>query len=254
MATAKSTERTMHIITVWMAQRLSCLFVILLFGTTAITYSSQALVHAYPIVAHKQPLPSSHPVLYARQDALIVSPASSTPSSPSSPPSPTPTLDTPVTVIQKPLVQIFAPNVTLFAALDVIFNSSPSSAPFPTQYPTLPPVGGPDSSNTSHIPLLLPSLSIQPSQIFHVDEDLMFGAGGQEPLTVNLLLFFPHGAVTPYYSMLSAMVPCGISNLSGLLVYRVSWPIGKKDATLTTAPPWTYQRTNHGLRLCLHRF
>ncbi|KAI8362317.1 hypothetical protein B0O80DRAFT_97807 [Mortierella sp. GBAus27b] len=185
----------MHPITAWMAQRLYYLFVILHFATTAIMYSSQALIHAHPIVAHKEPLPSPHPALFPRQAevwTIFTPPAGSTPSStPTSDnpsltlPSPSPTsTDTPVTVIQKPLVQIVSPNVTFFAALDIVSSGSPSA--FPTQYPTLPPLPANDN-NTSHIPLLLPvsSLSILPNQIYHVDDERMFGAGGPDPLTVN---------------------------------------------------------------------
>lgn len=192
-------RRKMHLITAWMARCLYCLVAILLLsGTTPIKYSSQALVHAIPIVAHKQPLPT----LYARQDpghnalTASLSPASST-SAPSSTP-------TEVTVIQKPLIQIVAPNITLFAALDVVSIPSSSSSPSQTQYPTLPPLGPGD--NSSHVPLLLPisSLSLQPNQIYHVDEAQMFGAGGSDPLTVKTmaLWFFVVILYTPNSSCL----------------------------------------------------
>ncbi|OAQ26448.1 hypothetical protein K457DRAFT_22111, partial [Linnemannia elongata AG-77] len=94
---------------------------------------------------------------------------------------PAPTSTATTTNTQKPLIQIIAPNVTLFAALDL-----PSSSPQPpSPSPPSSPAGGENDPGSSSTPLLLPtaSLTLEPSQIYHVNDTLIFGAGGSEPLT-----------------------------------------------------------------------
>ncbi|KAK3844705.1 MAG: hypothetical protein J3R72DRAFT_65807 [Linnemannia gamsii] len=163
--------------------------IVLLCRTATTTLSSVAfiLVDAHPI--HTTDPSSLH--IQRRQDptinnAIIPSgPALSTPSTGSQTSTSTP-------VIQKPLIQIIAPNVTLFAVLDL--PSTPSSTP--SSPPSSPsPSPSPDNENdpgSSSTPLLLPtsSLTILPSQIYHVNDSLIFGAGGSEPLTVMHYVFF----------------------------------------------------------------
>lgn len=113
--------------------------------------------------------------------------------SPSPSPSPSPGLSTlpavPPTLIQTPLVQIVAPNVVLFAALDSP-QPQPSTPAAPSFTDTPRSVGGvvPNPQSSNDAPLLLPtsSLTLAPSQIYHVNESLFYGAGGSEPLTVSL--------------------------------------------------------------------
>lgn len=109
-----------------------------------------------------------------------------------SPSSPSPALTSPPaipsTLIQTPLIQIVAPNVTLFAALDSPHpQSGTPAAPSFTDTPRS--VGGvvPNPQSSNDAPLLLPtsSLTLAPSQIYHVNESLFYGAGGSEPLTVS---------------------------------------------------------------------
>ncbi|KAG0050772.1 hypothetical protein BGZ83_004461 [Gryganskiella cystojenkinii] len=125
---------------------------------------------------------ASQPVPAPATAPTIQGPALQLSSSPST--APAPGIDgTPF--VQKPLIQIVAPNVTLFAALDLPPSSSsspsPSSTPSTSAQQQQPePTSSPDGSS-----LLLPtsSLSISPSQIHHVNDSLMFGAGGSKPLT-----------------------------------------------------------------------
>ena len=136
----------------------------------------------------------AHPIqrLTSRQD-LSPSPL---PSPFPSPASLSPGLSTlpavPPTLIQTPLVQIVAPNVTPFAALDSP-QPQPSTPAAPSFTDTPRSVGGvvPNPQSSNDAPLLLPtsSLALAPSQIYHVNESLFYGAGGTEPLTVSPFLF-----------------------------------------------------------------
>ncbi|KAI1312601.1 hypothetical protein EDD11_002947 [Mortierella claussenii] len=132
----------------------------------------------------------SHNTLEIRQDVVsgnALTPAvaafrSSTPASAESDKSST------TVVIQKPLLEIISPNLTFFAALDLPSPSPPSSSAT-----TLPKgeaaSAGNNSYTTGSAPLLLPtsSLAITPSQIYHVDDSQMFGAGGDQALTGVLI-------------------------------------------------------------------
>ncbi|KAG0340021.1 hypothetical protein BG004_006579 [Podila humilis] len=92
----------------------------------------------------------------------------------------------PNTLVQTPLVQIVSPNLTLFAALDSLPPLQTTHEPVPTTSGTLVP--NPASSNND-APLLLAtsSLSLAPNQIYHVNDSLIYGAGGSEPLTGILM-------------------------------------------------------------------
>ncbi|GJJ72234.1 hypothetical protein EMPS_04591 [Entomortierella parvispora] len=109
--------------------------------------------------------------------------ASASPTSPSS----SPALGMPGSMfVQKPLLEIIAPNVTLFVALDLPPSSASSpSASASAQQPE-PTTGSPSENGSS---LLLPasSLTISQNQIYHVNDTLMFGAGGAQPLTGVLI-------------------------------------------------------------------
>ncbi|KAF9928522.1 hypothetical protein FBU30_002321 [Linnemannia zychae] len=148
---------------------LTCLFILLCrSATTSIIGCSRYLfiVGAHPIT-HRATSISSR--VQRRQEQAANNALTSTGPVASSPTS---------TLNQKPLIQIVAPNITLFAALD--FPSSSSSSP-----PSPSPNNSEDNSGTESTPLLLPtaSLSLEPNQIYHVDDSLIFGAGGSEPLT-----------------------------------------------------------------------
>ncbi|KAG0208759.1 hypothetical protein BGX28_000380 [Mortierella sp. GBA30] len=154
-------------------------------------------IHAHPILGHLLPR-QDHAPFQPRQNFLTRGPnallsnapdlspssssssprsASSSSSTPKKAPDPT------TTVNQKPLVEIVAPNATLFAALDLPPRSSSSSGG------NSGGGGAAVSNRNSSSPLLLPSssLTILPSQIYHVNDSLIFGAGGAQPLTGVLI-------------------------------------------------------------------
>lgn len=155
---------------------LTCLVVILCrtATTSIISGRSGSLVDAYPIHL-SSPTPQQHiqHQQRRRRDLAINAALTST-----GPALPSATSTSTTTLTQRPLIQIIAPNVTLFAALDL-----PPSSPSPSSPPSSPPAGVDDPGST---PLLLPtaSLTLEPSQIYHVNDTLIFGAGGSEPLTV----------------------------------------------------------------------
>jgi hypothetical protein len=154
---------------------LTCVVIILCrtATTSIIAGRSGAFVDAHPIHLSSS-APQQHiPYQQRRRRDLTIN-AALTSTGPS-PPSATSTSTTALT--QKPLIQIIAPNVTLFAALDL-----PPSSPSPNS-PSSPPTGEDYPGST---PLLLPtaSLTLEPDQIYHVNDTLIFGAGGSEPLTV----------------------------------------------------------------------
>ncbi|KAF9972394.1 E3 ubiquitin-protein ligase rnf13 [Actinomortierella ambigua] len=110
----------------------------------------------------------------------------STPSNaPSSSPSLTPRDSQRPKFIQLPLVEVFSPNVTLFAAIDMPLPKSDDNGSnngndlIGNNISTL---NGTIDGDTA--PLILPSssLGLSSSQILHVNESLMFGFGGKEPL------------------------------------------------------------------------
>ncbi|KAG9070278.1 hypothetical protein KI688_009615 [Linnemannia hyalina] len=149
---------------------LTCLVVILC--------KTSLVVDAHPI--HLSNTQSSHTQQQQRRQLAINAALTS-----AGPALPSPTSTATTTIIQKPLIQIIAPNVTLFAALDI-----PPTSPQPSS-PSAPssPAGGEIDPGSSSTPLLLPtaSLTLEPSQIYHVNDTLIFGAGGSEPLTGVLI-------------------------------------------------------------------
>jgi len=201
---------TARLICWWCSRVCICVGVFVILCATTTTPSG---IHAHPILQpqtqqrHQQQQPhirSLQPRQVLLQDDSGIVPLTtaggspSTPSTPSSPPptlasaspsSSSPALGMPGSkFVQKPLLQIIAPNVTLFAALDLppSSSSSPSSASVSAQQPE--PTGSAPESGSS---LLLPtsSLTISQNQIYHVNDTLMFGAGGAQPLTVQ---FYPY--------------------------------------------------------------
>lgn len=160
---------------------LTCLIVILCRTATTITiagHSGSLVVDAHPIRLSNTP--SSHTQQQQQQQRRQLEINAALTSTGPALPSPTPTSTT--TNTQKPLIQIIAPNVTLFAALDLPPSSPQPSSPSPPSSPA----GGESDPGSSSTPLLLPtvSLTLEPSQIYHVNDTLIFGAGGSEPLTV----------------------------------------------------------------------
>ncbi|CAO3567667.1 unnamed protein product [Mortierella alpina] len=176
----------MRPITAGLVFHLYCVLV-LLCGTTITRVKTT--IHAHPIGL--LPPRQDHVHRQSRQDltrgpnALIPNaPDSSPPSSSSSSFSaPANAPGSTITLNQKALIEIIAPNITLFAALDLPppTSSSESSSP--------PDSGAAVSNRNSSTPLLLPtsSLAILPNQIHHVNDSLIFGAGGAEPLTGVLI-------------------------------------------------------------------
>ncbi|KAF9918195.1 hypothetical protein BX616_009999, partial [Lobosporangium transversale] len=157
---------------------LCCFFVILSgFATTKLTN----LTHAYPINTILRPLRPAQKDI-ASHDTLRSVASNSASFSPAS------VVDLTTGFIQKPLMQIIAPNMSFFAALDLPSPSSPSSTLSPPSTTSLPASNdsvAQENSTNGSTPLLLPtsSLAIATSQIYHVDDSQMFGAGSKEPLT-----------------------------------------------------------------------
>ncbi|KAF9179743.1 hypothetical protein BGZ50_006707 [Haplosporangium sp. Z 11] len=169
-------------VSAWRTCYLFCLFAILCGTTTRIR--SNTAIHAHPI---QKPSPPPRHInnhaLQPRQElatdnaftiasVVATSTLSSSPSSTLDLTAPTPSSTT-AAIIQRPLIEIISPNVTLFAALDL---------PVPGSSESVAAVIG--KSNGS-APLLLPtsSLAILQSQIYHVNDSTVTGAGGSEPLT-----------------------------------------------------------------------
>ncbi|KAF9141131.1 hypothetical protein BG015_001381, partial [Linnemannia schmuckeri] len=156
---------------------LTCLVVSLCRTTTTTLIAGRSgslVVDAHPIRLAKTP---SHPQKQQRRQLAINAALTSTGTA-----LPSPTSTSTTTITQKPLIQIIAPNVTLFAALDL-----PPSPQLSSPSPSSP--GGENDPDSSSTPLLLPtaSLTLEPSQIYHVNDTLIFGAGGSEPLTGVLI-------------------------------------------------------------------
>ncbi|KAF9962990.1 hypothetical protein BGZ70_007732 [Mortierella alpina] len=176
----------MRPITAGLVFPLYCVLV-LLCGTTITRV--RTIIHAHPVGL--LPPHRDHVHLQSRQDltrgpnALIPNaPDTSPPSSSSSSFSaPANTPDSTTTLNQKALIEIIAPNITLFAALDLPPPTSSSESTSPSDS------GAAVSNRNSSTPLLLPtsSLAILPNQIHHVNDSLIFGAGGAEPLTGVLI-------------------------------------------------------------------
>ncbi|KAG0243873.1 hypothetical protein BGW41_001062 [Actinomortierella wolfii] len=114
-----------------------------------------------------------------RRQNIPPPPPASTPSNGSSPAVPPPHYLLQAKFIQIPLMEIISPNVTLFAAIDM---PRPSGGGDHKEKQ-----GGISTNNTIEddtSPLILPtsSLALNPSQILHINQSLMFGFGGKEPL------------------------------------------------------------------------
>ncbi|ORZ16021.1 hypothetical protein BCR41DRAFT_405752 [Lobosporangium transversale] len=163
---------------------LCCFFVILSgFATTKLTN----LTHAYPINTILRPLRPAQKDI-ASHDTLRSVASNSASFSPAS------VVDLTTGFIQKPLMQIIAPNMSFFAALDLPSPSSPSSTLSPPSTTSLPASNdsvAQENSTNGSTPLLLPtsSLAIATSQIYHVDDSQMFGAGTVSEHATGMIIY-----------------------------------------------------------------